>query len=391
MRLRRSWLPAAASLALALVGVLAGCGGSSSHHTTSGPPREAPSVPAPATTAFGATVNALYNAPVYTAGEVLGELAALRATGATLARSDVLWEKIESTAPTGGVHHYDWRFDDAIAGSLASQGLTWLPILDYAANWAKAVPSQLHSPPRSAGLFATFAGAFAARYGPGGAFWRAHPELTPKPITTFEVWNEPDGGFWYPAPDAAAFADLYLQTRSAIDAVAPGARVVVGGLTHVETFLPAMLAARPGLAVHLDGVGIHLYERNPSRVFARVRRARRVLRAEGVGAVPLYITEIGWPTHPVSRALNPYWAPARLRPSYIARTIGTLGHSDCGIGAILVYSWVTAQRTPGYLEDWYGINPPPGRGATSADVTAFTGAIRSASAATGPPARVCGG
>jgi hypothetical protein len=368
---------------------LTGCGGSSSH-PKSVVRAAPPSVPAPAATAFGATVNSLFNAPLYSAAEVNAQLAALRATGATLGRSDVLWEKAEPTPPQDGAHRYDWSFDDDIAAALAAHGLAWFPILDYAANWAKAVPSQLHSPPRTAALFAGFAQAFAARYGPGGAFWRLHPELTAQPVRTFEVWNEPDGGFWYPAPNAAAFADLYLATRTAIDAVAPGSRVVIGGLTHGETFLPAMLAARPALATHLDGVAIHLYEHTPAKVFARVRGVRAVMRAHGLDTVPLYITEIGWSTHPLSQSLTPFVAPARLRPAYIAQTVGSLGHSDCGIGAILVYSWITPERDPGYLEDWYGINPPPGHGTTSADVTAFTGAIRAASAGQGAPAAVCG-
>ena len=75
----------------------------------------------------------------------------------------------------------------------------------------------------------------------------------------------------------------------------------------------------------------------------------------------MYITEIGWSTQPGQAAtINQYDAPARLRPAYIARTVGTLGRSDCGIGAIVVYSWVTPERDPGNLEDWYGINPPSG-------------------------------
>jgi len=73
-------------------------------------------------------------------GAVVG---ALRRTGATMGRSDVLWEKTEPSPPTGGVHHCDWRFNDTIGGALAVQDPTWLPILDYAANRAKTAPSQL--------------------------------------------------------------------------------------------------------------------------------------------------------------------------------------------------------------------------------------------------------
>ena len=355
------------------------------------PARATPAVAAPSTTAFGATVNTLFNAPLYTPEQVSAELAALRATGATLARSDVLWEKIEPGPPSGGVHHYDWTFDDGIAGALAAHRLTWLPILDYAANWAKADPTQLHSPPKTPADFAGFAAAFAARYGPGGAFWRSHLELPAQPVTTFEVWNEPDNDFfWYPAANAAAFAELYLETRRAIDAVAPGSRVVIGGLTRAQTSLPAMLAAQPQLARDLDGVALHLYGPAPARVFDVAAAVRATMRTVGLGAVPLYITEVGWSTQPVGRKLNEFYAPARLRPGYIARSVRMLGRSDCGVGAILVYSWVTGERDPANPEDWYGIHPPPPGTGASPDTQAFTRAIRAASTP-GPPAHVCGG
>ena len=147
------------------------------------PPRLTPAVAAPSTTAFGATVNTLFNAPLYTPDQASAQLAAFAATGATLARSDVLWEKIEPDAPSGGVHHYDWTFDDAIAGALAAHGLTWLPILDYAANWAKADPTQLHSPPRSSAEFADVCPGVCRTLRARRCFL-AHPsELTPQPVS----------------------------------------------------------------------------------------------------------------------------------------------------------------------------------------------------------------
>ena len=118
------------------------------------------------------------------------------------------------TPPAAGVHHYDWAFDDRVAGLLAQAGLQWLPVLDYSVAWAQSIPGQDHSPPRSAADYAAYAGAFAARYGPGGTFWAAHPELVAKPVTTIEIWNEPDNGeFWTPTPNAAAYADMYAGAR----------------------------------------------------------------------------------------------------------------------------------------------------------------------------------
>ena len=82
----------------------------------------------------------------------------MKATGATVARSDAFWEAAEPHAPVNGSHQYDWSFDDRVAGSLAAHGLTWLPIIDYTAPWAQSVSGQDHSPPRSFADYAAYAG-----------------------------------------------------------------------------------------------------------------------------------------------------------------------------------------------------------------------------------------
>src|SRR5206468_146253 len=94
-----------------------------------------------------------------------------------LARSDSLWELAERRPPSGGVHRYDWTFDDGVVEALAEHRVRWLPILDYSPAWAARAPSRAHSPPRSGDDFAAFASALATRYGRGGQLWskRQHP------------------------------------------------------------------------------------------------------------------------------------------------------------------------------------------------------------------------
>src|SRR5581483_907703 len=112
------------------------------------------------------------------------------------------------------LHRYNWTLDDLIVSSLAAHGLRWLPIIDYSTPWARSAPNQIHSPPRSAGDFATYAAAVVSRYGPGGSFWLENPGLKPLPVLTYEIWNEPDNGtFWYPSPNPAAYASLYGAAR----------------------------------------------------------------------------------------------------------------------------------------------------------------------------------
>lgn len=336
--------------------------------------------------AFGVNVNRLFNDFAYSRAQIQAQLAALQATGATIARSDALWEATEPHPPVNGHHRYDWGFDDLIAGSLAAHRLTWLPIIDYSAPWAQSIPGQDHSPPRSDADYAAYAAAFAERYGPGGDFWRAHPELTAQPVGTMEIWNEPDQpNFWKPGPSPGAYAALYQAARAAIDAVKPGIRVIVGGLTVPGTFLPQILKAAPGLRGHIDGVAIHPYGR-PATVLSKVVAARATLHDLGLDRVPLYVTEFGWTTSPPG-AMD--YLPAAQRPGDIKSTLTRLGQVGCGLAMVVLYTWITPGGNPDDAGNWYGITnptqPPNGTAATAA----FTAGVRAASGAPGAASTAC--
>jgi hypothetical protein len=371
-------LAAAAAVGI-VVAVTSGGGGPSTTSrppTAPPPPTTAAPTPPPATEQFGANVGRLFNDRTYTPAQIDAQLAALRATGTTTARADALWEASEPSAPQAGVHRYDWSFDDAIATALADHGLRWLAIIDYTAPWAQSRPGVDHSNPSSTADYADFASAFAARYGTDGAFWKEHPTVPREPVDTYEIWNEPDNpAFWKPSPDPAAYAALYGQARDAIHSIEPDAHVLVGGLTHPASFLPAMLASSPGLATRVDGVAIHPYGAAPQTVLDNVRLARGALDSLGLAHAPLYVTEFGWTTAPPG-ALD--YLPERLRPGYIERTLGALGHLDCGVAAALLYAWVTPERDPANAQDWFGISPPAG--GTSADVAAFASGVKTATA-----------
>ena len=255
----------------------------------------APSAPSqliPSIEQIGVNTGVLFNSGRYTGAQIGSQLAALEQTGATVVRSDALWEVSEPKPPLLGlIHQYNWSFDDRIAGSLAAHNLRWLPIVDYTAPWDESFVGHDHSPPKSLSDYAAYAAALAARYGPGGSFWRNNPKLTPRPVETYEIWNEPDGPtFWYPTPDPSAYADMYASARNAIAAVQPGAQVIIGGLTRPAAFIPEMLDADPGITSQIDGVGIHPYAATPAGVLAQVRAARLAMITSGLGSVPLYVT-----------------------------------------------------------------------------------------------------
>jgi hypothetical protein len=242
-----------------------------------------------------------------------------------------------------------------VATALASHRLRWLPILDYSALWASSLRTDYHSPPTSNRDYAAYAAAFAARYGRGGSFWSRHPGLPALPATDYEIWNEPNNGrwFWRPKADAARYADMYLRARTAIHAVDPQATVVVGGLVARPTFVADMYVARPDLLGNVDALGWHAYAPRVSGLVKGVRDLRATLEVLGEGNVPIHITELGWPT----RGKDPTVLPERARAAALETAAARLARSDCGIRAVIAYTW----RTPRRDRTGYGIRRPDGR------------------------------
>jgi hypothetical protein len=229
------------------------------------------------------------------------------------------------------------------------------------------------SPPRPA-AYAAMMAALARRYGQSGSFWKTNPQLPYRPSTNYEVWNEPNSGFWCPRPDPAAYARLYLTTRAALRAVDPKATTLLGGLAPfhvnqppaapvkmgVRTFLANALRAEPRLRDELDAVAIHPYGRTSRSVLNAVAWFRRTLTSVGLGRVPMSANEFGWPIRGVSPQLPP--VPEAKRARYLPSAITSLARSNCGLVAVAPHTWVTEQRNPTAIVDWYGLaNPVTGQ------------------------------
>jgi hypothetical protein len=307
--------------------------------------------------AFGADVGVMFQAR-YPPAVVNRALAGVAAAGLGVARVAPLWELTEPAAPQAGRHRYDWRYDDDIAKELAGHGLRWLAVLAFAPPWASVQPGVLHAAPRGTGAYAAYAAAVARRY---------HGL-----ISAFEIWNEENlPVFWRPAPDPAAYARLYEAARAAIHSVDPGVPVLIGGLAGGHRRFFDRLFRQPGLRGQVDGVAVHAYAASPAGVLAQVRAYRLRLDALGFGAVPLYVTEYGWSSRPVVSVPGGFpvppgsYAPPSVRPGYIVQTARDLLASGCNVRMAVFYAWLTPQRDPRALYNWYGVAAPNG-GATPA-------------------------
>jgi hypothetical protein len=258
-------------------------------------------------TTFGAEVNTVFTNQVrgvWSAGRVVNSLRALYSAGGRVGRTDSDWAGTEPSPPRHGRHRYNWSYDDLVVSELAVAHLRWEPTLAYAPRWAQAHESDvLHLkgrgriiallPPASNQTFAAYASAFMKRYGPGGAFWKAHRSLPRLPVTSVEVWNEPDNLYdWGQHIDLAAYAGMYETVRNAVRRVDRSVRVVTGGLAWTESSLPRLLKAFSGRP--MDALAIHPYGATPGQTLAVARDALADMQRAGRGRTPVLANEYGW-------------------------------------------------------------------------------------------------
>ena len=264
-------------------------------------------VPATAgATTFGADVGSDFTNQVrgeWTQARVISNLSALRAAGGRVARADSNWALIEPRPPVHGHHRYDWSYDDMIISELASAHLRWEPVLVYAPRWAEGHrPDVLraggerfiaHLPPVHNATFAAYAAAFMRRYGPHGSFWKDDPELPHVPVTSAEVWNEPDNiHMWGRDINLVNYARMYEAVRTAVHRIDRHVRLTTGGLAWVESSLPRLLRAFQGKP--MDAVAIHPYGATPRQSIRVARHALFDMRRFGRGRTPVSANEYGW-------------------------------------------------------------------------------------------------
>jgi hypothetical protein len=331
---------------------------------------------APAGAFFGVNAQILLNQYGRAAWQAPLDTAA--GLGITAIRNDAPWSRAEPAPPRNGRHTFHWEWFDAVAEDLAKRGMRWVPILDYSAPWAASFLGNFLSPPRDPEEFATYARAFAGRYGRGGAFWREHPGLPRLPVVAYEVWNEPNlPQFWVPYPSAARYAELYLTTRAALRDVDPSATAIVGGLSasggdSATGYLREMHTARPDLTGRIDAVGLHPYEGSPQAVAARVVAFRAALDRLGGVDVPIVVNEFGWTTGGL-QTLGSEGISDAIRADLLVRTSELLARSDCGVGGAMPHTLVTRESNRMDPEEWYGIVSP--LGVPHASARAYGGAV----------------
>jgi len=146
--------------------------------------------------------------------------------GVAYVRDEIGWETVE---PRAGV--WDWTGTDAMVDALAKHNLQLNATLDYTVEWASTKPGNA-----SIGILSpTERSKLATRVMPQTDPWLTYVRNSvsryKSHVKYWEIWNEPDNGFWQSSP--ADYASLFSQTAKAIKQTDAEAVVLNGGFCMV--------------------------------------------------------------------------------------------------------------------------------------------------------------
>jgi hypothetical protein len=220
----------------------------------------------------------------------------------TSVRLLLYWTGVQSKSPY--LADPNWRSFDHEVAVAAREGIRVMPTVYGTPAWAAPEPNVLPvATPLQRWAWSSFLRAAAERYGSGGEFWEEHPDLDYLPIRRWEIWNEQNIVSFDADPRPARFALLLRISGRALKRTDPGAQVIVGGFFGRPLQIPPNVAIGSYLRriyeagnvkPWFDGVGLHPYVADAGAIGGQMRTLRRVMRAHGDAATPIYVTELGW-------------------------------------------------------------------------------------------------
>ncbi|AJA46763.1 hypothetical protein CPAST_c06630 [Clostridium pasteurianum DSM 525 = ATCC 6013] len=185
------------------------------------------------------------------------EVSKLHKAGFKIVRMDLSWASIERVK---GI--YNFTDYDTLVRNMNESNIKILFILNY----SNPLYDNGISPHTDEGrkAFANFAKNAAEHYKDKGIVW--------------EIWNEPNIGFWKPKPNAADYSRLAIDTINAIRSKDKNAFIIAPALAGVDyNFLNQL--GRNQIFKYIDAVSIHPYrQKNPETVIEDYKKLRQLIQ-----------------------------------------------------------------------------------------------------------------
>lgn len=270
-------------------------------------------------------------------GKLPDNLELAQRAGAGFIRDEIYWGTIEKSK---GVYFFSPNYDDYINKAL-QLGLKPLIILDYGNSLYGG------GAPTTAEQLAAWRGyvrAVVQRY---------------RQVKHWEIWNEFNGGMglsvqqklWSVQEKAQHYTVLLEEAAKVIREIDSDATIIGCATAGVDLqFISAVLDCG-GLA-WMDAISIHpyCYPASPedADLVGGVRSVRNLIAAKG-GEHPIWITEIGWPTHITQRGVT-----EQTQAIYLARMYTLLVASGM-VETIFWYDLQDDGTDPNYNEHNFGL------------------------------------
>jgi polysaccharide biosynthesis protein PslG len=273
------------------------------------------------------------------------DLDLIAAGGFKFVRMDFVWEAIERQQG-----QYDWSDYERLLSDLDERGLRAVFILDYSnplygqpvtsPDPLTQVPRRTTGSPRdpeSIAAYARWAAASTAHFHGRRVLW--------------EIWNEPNGNFWSPKPDATEYTTLALAACKAIRLADPQATIIGPASSgfpweFLETFFQS------GVLQYLDAVSVHPYRDNhhsPETAAADYLKLRQLIDTwappSRKGHIPVLSGEWGYPSHDKGVSLE-------TQADFAVRQ--QLFNLLKEIPLSIWYDWKNDGTNPGYNEENFG-------------------------------------
>ncbi|WOD63562.1 glycoside hydrolase family 5 protein [Niallia taxi] len=199
-------------------------------------------------------------------------------------RTDLNWSAVEKDK-----QDYDFEETgyDKLTQSLLESKIKPYYILDYSNKLYEERQSIVTEKGREA--FGDFVTQATQRYRNNGIIW--------------EIWNEPNGGFWDPKPNHEEYALLVKKVSQIIKKNDPSGIVVAPALAYINQDALAWLneIAKLGAFDYIDAVSVHPYRStNPETVSGDYLNLRNLISKYTSKNIPIisgewgYSTGVGW-------------------------------------------------------------------------------------------------
>jgi len=227
----------------------------------------------------------------------------IKGAGIGWIRDEVYWSEVEKKK---GVFDFPPSYDHYLKAAQA-RGIQVLLILDFGNVLYSGAEKGGPATDADRNAFARYCGEVVKRYGPLG-------------VRHFEIWNEPNASmFWKPQPNPGDYARLLEAAYKACKEADPRSTVIGCSTSGTDLdFIGGVLAAGGGR--FMDAVSFHPYcQPSPpeERLLDDISRLKALAPEK-----PLWITEIGYPTHAGAAGVH-----EETQANYLVRTFLLAGSS----------------------------------------------------------------